>query len=38
MKKLLIAFEGENLVEKLKKTGKYIVYDKAISFQEGVLR
>lgn len=38
MKKILVAYEGNTLVEKLKKTGKYIVYDKAISFQEGVLQ
>lgn len=38
MKKLLIAFDGEDLIDKFKKTGKYIVYDKAVTFQEGVLR
>ena len=37
MKKILIAMDNDDLVSKIKKTGKYIVYDKAISFDEGVL-
>jgi len=37
MKKILIAMENDDLVLKIKKTGKYIVYDQAISFNEGVI-
>lgn len=37
MKKILIALDNEELISKIKKTGKYIVCDKAISYQEGVL-
>lgn len=37
MKKVLIAMDNSDLIEKMKKTGKYIVYDKAISFDEGVI-
>jgi len=37
MKKILIAMENDDLVSKIKKTGKYIVHDKAISFDEGVI-
>lgn len=38
MKKILVALDCEDLVEKIKKTGKYMVYDRPISFQEGVLK
>ncbi|MBR5227418.1 MAG: DUF87 domain-containing protein [Clostridia bacterium] len=37
MKRVLIALENSNLVDKLKKTGKYLVHDKDITYQEGVL-
>lgn len=37
MKKILIALDNEELVEKFKKTGKYWVYDNTITFQEGVI-
>lgn len=37
MKKILIAMENDDLVLKMKKTGKYLVYDQAISFNEGVI-
>ena len=38
MKKILVGLDCEDLVEKIKKTGKYMVYDRTISFQEGVLK
>lgn len=38
MKKVLVALDCDDLVEKIKKTGKYMVYDRAISFQDGVLK
>lgn len=38
MKKILVALDCDDLIEKIKKTGKYMVYDRSISFQEGVLK
>lgn len=38
MKKILVALDCDDLIEKIKKTGKYMVYDRPISFQEGVLK
>lgn len=37
MKKILIALDTEGVINKIKRTGKYKVYDKDITYQEGVL-
>lgn len=37
MKKILIALDADGVINKINKTGKYKVYDKDITYQEGVL-
>lgn len=37
MKKILIAMDNQKMLEQLKKTGKYILYDQDIVYKEGVI-